>query len=201
MPQVDRGRNMDYMSGKDNQPFKPLGSHLKRLRERRQQTLAEVSGAVEIDPETLIAIEEGVERPGEDILLLLISHFATKEDVATKLWELAGYNHDELPVKNIVNDFHGQAQNGVMVLPADTKIVYTDMVHVMVNNYGVVMNFMQTGGPTNQPLAVARVGMSKEHAKSILEVLQKTMGMFDPKSLPSQSTPSQQENNENKKAQ
>lgn len=173
---------------KDNQPFKPLGLQLKKLRERRQQSLAEVSGAVEIDPETLSAIEEGVERPGEDILLLLISHFATKEDVATKLWELAGYNHDELPVKNVVNDFQGQAQNGVMVLPVDTKIVYTDMVHVMVNNYGVVMNFMQTGGPTNQPLAVARVGMSKEHAQSILEVLQKTLFLHEPKSLPKEST-------------
>jgi hypothetical protein len=178
------------------QPFKPLGSHLKRLREKRQQSLAEVSGAVEIDPETLSAIELGAERPGEDILLLLISHFATKEDVATKLWELAGYSHDELPVKNVVNDFYGQAHNGVMVLPTDTKIVYTDMVHVMVNNYGVVMNFMQSGGPTNQPLAVARVGMSKEHAKSILEVLQKTMSLHDPKGLSASSTPKPQDNNE-----
>ena len=176
---------------KKEYPFKPLGLHLKRLRERRHQSLAEVSGAVEIDPETLSAIEEGTERPGEDILLLLISHFATKEDVATKLWELAGYSHDELPVKNVVNDFQGQAQNKVMVLPNDAKVVYTDMVHVMVNNYGVVMNFMQTGGPTNQPLAVARVGMSKEHAKSILEVLQKTLSLHDPKSLPKKSTSQQ----------
>lgn len=183
---------------KNNLPYEPLGTQLRYLREKRRQSLAEVSGAVEIDPETLSAIEEGTERPGEDILLLLISHFATKEDIATKLWELAGYSHDELPVKNIVNDFQGQAQHGVMVLPADTKIVYTDMVHVMVNNYGVVMNFLQTGGPTNQPLAVARVGMSKEHAKSILEVLQKTLTLHEPKNLPKgkQSSPNKPETSE-----
>jgi len=171
----------------DNQPFRPLGKQLKSLREKRQQSLAEVSGAVEIDPETLSAIEEGIERPGEDILLLLISHFATKEDVATKLWELAGYSHDELPVQNAVNDFQGKAQNGVVVLPAEARIVYTEMVHVMVNNYGVVMNFMQTGGPGSQPLAVSRVGMSREHAKSVLEVLQKTLNLHDPKTLNSES--------------
>lgn len=175
------------MSKDQPQPFGPLGAHLKRLREKRRQSLAEVSGAVEIDPETLSAIEDGTERPGEDILLLLISHFATKEDVATKLWELAGYSHDELPVKNAINDMHGHAQSGVMVLPADTRIVYTDMVHVMVNNYGVVMNFMQSGGPGNQPLAVSRIGMSREHAKSVLEVLQKTLSLQDPKTLPQQS--------------
>ncbi len=176
-------------TAKNSQPFETLGAQLKRLREKRQQSLAEVSGAVEIDPEALNAIEEGVERPGEDILLLLISHFATKEDLATKLWELAGYNHDELPVQNVMNDLHGKIQNGVVVLPADARIVYTDIVHVMVNNYGVVMNFMQTGGPASQPLAVARVGMSREHAKSVLEVLQKTLNLHDPKSLTKESSP------------
>lgn len=180
----------------NNLPFGPLGKQLKRLREKRQQSLAEVSGAVEIDPETLNAIEEGSERPGEDILLLLISHFATKEDVATKLWELAGYSHDELPVRNAVNDFYGKAQNGVVVLPAEARIVYTDMVHVMVNNYGVVMNFMQTGGPNSQPLAVSRVGMSREHAKSVLEVLQKTLNLHEPKAIHPESKPKSQDKTE-----
>lgn len=169
-------------------PFEPLGKHLRRIREKRQETLAEVSGAVEIEPDMLNAIEEGRERPGEDILLLLISHFATKEDVATKLWELAGYNQDELPVQNVVNNTQGQAQNGVVVLPGDARIVYTDMVHVMVNNYGVIMNFMQTAGPNSQPLAVSRIGMSKEHAKSVLEVLQKTLSLHEPKSLPTKNS-------------
>jgi DNA-binding XRE family transcriptional regulator len=175
-------------SANKQNPFEPLGTHLRRMREKRQETLAEVSGAVEIDPDTLNSIEEGMERPGEDILLLLISHFATKEDLATKLWELAGYNQDELPVQNVVNNIHGQAQNGVVVLPADTQIVYTDMVHVMVNNYGVIMNFMQTAGPNSQPLAISRIGMSKEHAQSVLEVLQKTLSLHEPKSLPAKNS-------------
>jgi hypothetical protein len=68
-----------------------------------------------------------------------------------------------------------------MVLPGDVRIVYTDMLHVSVNDYGVVMNFLQGSGPKNPPLAIARVGMSREHAKSVLEVLQKTLAQSAPK--------------------
>lgn len=177
------------MSETNRKPFKMLGGQLRTIREKRRESLAEVSGAVEIDPETLSVYESGIERPAEDILLLLISHFAAKEDIAAKLWELAGYDQDELPLQNAVNSTGaGHIQNGVVVLPADARIVYTDMVHVMVNNYGVIMNFMQSAGPNSQPLAVSRVGMSREHAQSVLEVLQKTLALHSgPRSLPAQN--------------
>lgn len=155
---------------KSEHPFDKLGRSLKKMRISRQETLADVSGAVEIGIDHLEVIEAGKSRPGEDILLLLISHFELKEVEAEKLWELAGYapnvtaRPDELSAKQTV-----------MVTPEDLKIVYTDMVHVSVNNFGVVMNFMQGGGANNQPLAIARVGMSTEHALSVLEVLQKTL--------------------------
>lgn len=171
---------------KDN-PFYSLGNQLKSLREKRQETLAEASGAVEIEPDILSAIEQGTERPAEDILLLLISHFAAKEDVATKLWELAGYERDELQSQHVTNNAHRQVGNEVIVLPNDARIVYTDMVHVMVNNYGVVMNFMQTAGAGNQPLAISRIGMSREHAQSVLEVLQRTLSLHDNKNKEQQT--------------
>ena len=41
------------------------------------------------------------------------------------------------------------------------------------------MTFLQGAGPNNQPLAVSRVGMSKEHARSVLEVLKKTLEQSD----------------------
>lgn len=149
------------------------------MRERVQESLAEVSGAVEIEIESLAAIEKGTSRPSEDILLLLISHFGVKEDQASKLWELAGYHQqDGLFVQD------EDQKSAVMVMPMDARIAYTDMVHVMVNNYGVVMNFMQGAGPNNQPLAVARIGMSREHAKSVLEILQKTLEQSEQQQLP-----------------
>lgn len=173
-------------------PYIPLGNYLKKQREKRQESLAEVSGAVEIEVAQLTEIEQGKIRPTEDILLLLISHFAMKDDEATKLWELAGFDQDDTQATHMVNDEAGETRSSVMVMPGDARIVYTDMVHVMVNNYGVVMNFMQGAGPSNQPLAVARIGMSKEHARSVLEVLKTTLEQAEkpnePKSLPQQST-------------
>ena len=164
-------------------PFRSLGLRLKRVRERSQESLAEVSGAVEIEMQALEDIEAGRQRPSEDILMLLISHFALKEDEAERMWELAGYEFtpdsptvDERPAPN-------SAQT-VMVMPGDVRIVYTDMLHVAVNDYGVVMNFMQGAGPKNPPLAIARVGMSRDHAKSVLEVLQRTLDQSAPKQLP-----------------
>ncbi|MDB5186525.1 MAG: hypothetical protein JWL85_1048 [Candidatus Saccharibacteria bacterium] len=163
-------------------PYKSLGNQLKRMRQKLQETLIEVSGAVEIDVDALSNYERGSSRPSEDILLLLISHFAIKEEEATKLWEMAGYGQLSSLSSHATND--EDLKSNVMVMPMDARIVYTDMVHVMVNNYGVVMNFMQGAGPNNQPLAVARIGMSKEHAKSVLEVLQKTLAVEQPKMLP-----------------
>lgn len=169
-------------------PYKGLGEALKRMRVGRQETLAEVSGAVEIETDALVVIEQGIDRPSEEILLLLVAHFNIKEDAATKLWELAGYDQAQLPNANMINDDHGQAKAAVMIMPMDMRIVYTDRVHVMVNNYGVIMNFMQDAGLNNQPLAIARIGMSKEHARSVLEVLQKTLAETEPKSLPASGT-------------
>jgi len=169
-------------------PYKVLGSALKKLREKLRENLAEVSGAVEIDMDMLNSIEQGTVRPSEDILLLLMAHFGIRDDEATKLWTLAGYDHPAAsPIPNI--DINSQ---NVMIMPVDTRIVYTDMVNVMVNNYGVIMNFMQSIGPNNQPLAIARVGMSKEHARSVLEVLKQTLEQSEPKSLPA---PAKQKDN------
>ena len=177
------------MREKQNQfPYKSLGTRLKGLRQKMQESLAEVSGAVEIEVGTLSEIEEGSRRPSEEILLLIISHFAVKDDEATQLWELAGYDQKTTNTTSASSDNH--SSQAVMVLPSEPRIIYTDLVHILVNNYGVIMNFMQDGGNNNQPITVSRVGMSKEHAQSVLELLQQTLASNDPKALPASDTSS-----------
>jgi hypothetical protein len=70
----------------------------------------------------------------------------------------------------------------------DPRVVYSDGVHISVNPSGVVMGFSQSGGPSNQPLAIARVGMSRDQAKDVLRVLQEALYQYDhppkPKALP-----------------
>lgn len=170
-------------------PYRSLGAKLKKLREKLQETVTDVSGAVEIDAQDLARFELGKERPSEDILALLISHFAIKEDEAVSLWNLAGYErkatNDEPRADFVADDDRAPA----MVTAGDVRIVYTDIVHVVANNYGVVLNFMQGGGPNNQPLIISRVGMSREHAASVLELLQRTLSQSEQKQLPESGTP------------
>lgn len=165
------------MSNTDR-PYRTLGWQLKLMREQLGQTLAEVSGAVEIESDALELIEQGLQRPNEDVLFLLISYFDIKDNEANSLWDLAGYtdptlsNKPELPQVN-------HDRNVTINLPIDPRIVYTDHVHVTTNQYGVVMNFMQGAGLNGQQLPIARVGMSRDHARKVIEVLQQSLDQTD----------------------
>lgn len=158
------------------EPYLALGLELRRAREIRSQTLAEVSGAVEIDIDMLQDIERGSRRPSEDILLLLINFFDLEDTESTKLWELAGYTDgkqkDPRGVQAMGFDL---GQPVAMVMPMDLRVIYTDSVQITTSDYGVVLNFMQSAGPNGQPLAVSRVGMSKEHANKIVQVLNQAL--------------------------
>ncbi|HEX5394931.1 MAG TPA: helix-turn-helix transcriptional regulator [Candidatus Saccharimonadales bacterium] len=156
--------------------YKPLGRKLKELRSRANESLAEASGAVEIDVRELAAIELGQNRPSEEVLLLLISHFGAKDEEAVKLWEMAGYGMEKIPAAHHSNAEAVQIDTGAKT---EQRILFTDVVDVMVNNYGVVMNFMQGGAPNSTPVPIARVGMSREHAKSVLKILQVTLSQTE----------------------
>lgn len=160
--------------------YRSLGKKLKDLRNQANETLAEVSGAVEIDVRELAGFELGQSRPSEEVLLLLISHFGAKDDEAVKLWEMAGYSMATIPVAHLDNSEHVLAES---VAQPGKQILFTDVVDVVVNNYGVVMNFMQNSGPGVQPTAVARVGMSREHARSVLQILQATLSQTEQNNL------------------
>ena len=165
------------MSEQKESPFRTLGRQLKALRNRANESIAEASGAVEIEVEALASFELGQARPTEDVLLLLISHFGAKDDEAVRLWEMAGYGMDKIPVSHNANE-------ELQLIPAsvqmsEPRILFTDIVDVTVNNYGVVMNFMQGASPSSKPTTVSRVGMSREHAKSVLDILRLTLEQTD----------------------
>ncbi len=168
-------------------PYRTLGWHLRFAREQLKKSMLEVSGAVEIDVEVLEGIEYGEQRPNEDILLLLITHLGFEDAEATSLWELAGYSDAFM-----ANQDDTIQQPLAIVMPMDIRIIYTDMTHVVTNDSGVVMNFMQSGGPGNQSMAVARVGMSKEQAHNVLAALQQSLDKIErpakPKYLPARSS-------------
>lgn len=178
-------------------PYKNIGERLKKRRQQVHESVAEVSGAVEIDAEQLRKIENGAVLPSEDILLLLISHLDIKEKEARTIFEQAGYS------KQVNND---QSQSideqlikqMLMIIPFDNRILYSDLVNISANDNGVVMNFMQnTGNP--QLNSIARIGMSVEHAKkmhSLLGDILKNAGRPKPQNLleaPKETTDKQNE--------
>jgi transcriptional regulator with XRE-family HTH domain len=165
-------------------PFKPLGERLRVIRQKLHESRAEVSGAVEIEEQRLQRIEEGHERPSEDILMLLINHFGMQDDDAAKLWQLAGYDQ---PSDNLEHD-HGDQQNRtmVMIMAVDPRIIYSDGVQINANQNGVVLNFSQGSG-TPQAMTTARIGMSREQAYAMLRVLNQALEGSRPRQIPPQA--------------
>ncbi|EKE12442.1 MAG: hypothetical protein ACD_13C00219G0012 [uncultured bacterium] len=62
-----------------------------------------------------------------------------------------------------------------------TPILYTDNVLMTTNSDGVVLDIAQRVGSTNQVRIVSRVGMSREHAKKLVNELGKLLAMTDGK--------------------
>lgn len=156
------------MGNVENTPFAALGSALRAMRLRSKESILEASAAVEVTGERLARFENGELRPSEDVLELLIAHYNIPEKEADKLWDLAGYKKEESI------DTPTQPQT-ILMAAFDPRIVYSDMVNAVVNDYGVVLTFLQTNGNNSQPLAISRIGMSKDHAKSIIKMLTTTL--------------------------
>lgn len=173
-----------------HKPYQTLGKHLRYLREQHSESLAEVSGAVEIDETLLERIEAGHERPPEEILLLLISHFDMQDQEAVQLWELAGYDGETvgpLRADDVLQDIASGHKPVVVLFGLDARTMYTDSVAIAADAAGIVMNFGQLNSKKQQQ-PVARLGMSYEQAEEVLRQLQHALlrGRFhgSPKRLP-----------------
>ena len=94
-----------------------------------------------------------------------------KDQEAVQLWELAGYDGDVPEQIRPNDDISFNHKNVVMLLTMDMRTVYTDGLEVTTNQAGVTMNFAQTTGP-GKAAPVARLGMSYEQAKQVIQTLQ-----------------------------
>lgn len=179
------------MAESNNQPYKALGAKIKHLRQQWKQSLGEVSGSLEVDEKILKEIESGRTIPSSELLEMIISHFLLTEEQAEELHQLAVVhqaNDSEALMGGLEDMIMKQI---VMYLPLDSKAVYTDRMNATVNKDGVILQFLQNGGPGKQAIPVSQVGMSREHAERVIEVLTKTLQEYDrnqnPKLLPEKS--------------
>ena len=152
-----------------NAPYARLGKKIKELREKHQESLAEMSGALEIDPKMLEGIETGALMPPEEIMDLLCSHFNMTNAQADRLWKMAGYE-----IKEDLDQPLELPKTMVIVMGIDGRTLYTDSADLSANQTGVTLQFNQQN-PNGQSLPIARVGMSYEHAQKLQESLSKVL--------------------------
>jgi len=155
---------------KSNLPYKSLGLTLQRIRQKSKQSISEVSGSVEIDEKILLNIEEGVKRPSEDLLLLLISHFNIEDSEASKLWELSGYENETTKIEEEM-----KYPPIMLLMPMDSRVIYSDKSEVVSSTNGLVINFMQFPNGPYPNQTVSRIGMSHEQASELVNILNKTL--------------------------
>jgi hypothetical protein len=65
----------------------------------------------------------------------------------------------------------------ININPVTTPILYTDMFFINVNEDGVSLDVCQKMGATAQYQVVARIGMSREHAKKFVQKLSEIMAL------------------------
>ena len=172
------------MAEQQHEPFKQLGSRLRLIRQKLHETVSEVSGAVEIDELALQRIEQGDERPSEDILLLLINHFGMHEDEASGLWQLAGYDRPSERMRDSYGAHDGaNGRSTILLVAVDPRAIYSDKASVNANEGGLVVTFYQQANIGPKSLPAACVGMSREQAKKLIFALQLGLDKSDPKML------------------
>jgi DNA-binding XRE family transcriptional regulator len=167
------------MGNKEPGPYQALGSKIKFLRKQWNQSLSEVSGTLEVEEQTLRAIEDGKALPHDELLEMLISHFLLTDDQARELKLLAD-SEKQLSIEALGSGLEDALIKQIAVLmPFDNRIVYTDGMQATVNDNGVILQFMQQQKPGGQQVPISRVGMSREHAERMIKVLQETLREYD----------------------
>jgi predicted transcriptional regulator len=153
-------------------PYEKLGQQLREFRQSNQESLAEVSGAVEVEEHILERFEAGVDCPDAEILNLLINHFQLKENIANHLWDLAGYSSDHIPEEEaiMIEEAMEAAKQLIMVFASDNRTLYSDGVSIDCNKSGIQMTFTQSNSQ-HKAITLSRLGMSYEQAQEVMKAL------------------------------
>ncbi|MCL4384140.1 DUF3467 domain-containing protein [Patescibacteria group bacterium] len=164
-----------------------LGKKINQLRVDHNKSLTDIAKVFQIDRTYISKIENGHERPTKLFLNHLISHFNLSSSDATELFTLAGYKDGTVATQTekgkspMTNDFKipfPQESNKQMQvnMPVGLAVLYSDSIVINSNQWGVVFDFGQSMGPNPaQTNIVSRIGMSREHAKALLEALKKNI--------------------------
>jgi hypothetical protein len=88
----------------------------------------------------------------------------------------------EIDIKEVIMDKNKQEQLNININLDTTPILYTDNIILSTNEDGFIMDVCQKIGASNQLRVVARIGMSRVHAKKLVEKMGKLLALTEGKS-------------------
>lgn len=176
---IDIQDNVDYYVNMES--TSDIGKKIKMLRKSQGESLVQLSKAIDMDRSYLNKVELGTIKPSSKLLERIIVHYSVEGNEANRLRQIAGY----IPVKVVLND--GRKENSqlmveqpvaqmtqVNVNPLQTPVLYTDSTFVTASEFGLVLDVAQTINGQQQNI-VTRIGMSFDHAKKLIQVMQDTI--------------------------
>ncbi|HVV25612.1 MAG TPA: DUF3467 domain-containing protein [Candidatus Saccharimonadales bacterium] len=157
-----------------------MGNMVRKERVKHNLSLSELGKKLAVDRTLISKIENGHYQPTEPILQKFIEVFSMDDQHAQKIWALSGrpggpftnlnsqgkellMNQSAVPQK--------VPQQASVNLNPSTPVLYSDAMSVTTSPFGMVFDFGQRLGPTNNFNVVARVGVSFEHARKIMEAI------------------------------
>jgi len=166
-----------------NDYLKKLGQKIKYFQLSKEENVTTVAKSINIDRAYLSRIENGHERPSEKLLNDLISHFNLSSNDANELFMLAGYKSGavaaqsykgEKPMNELKLPTQEQPKQLQFNKPIGLSTLYSDSVVIKANQWGIVFDFGQSVSQ-EQTNIVSSIGMSKEHARALLDALKKNL--------------------------
>jgi transcriptional regulator with XRE-family HTH domain len=164
--------------------LKKLGQKIKFYQFSKEESVTTVARYIDVDRAYLSRIENGHERPSEKLLNDLISHFNLSSNEANELFVLAGYKSGAVAAqsskgeKPMTNEFklpvEGQQRQLQFNKPIGLSTLYSDSVVIKSNQWGIVFDFGQSASQ-DQTNIVSSIGMSREHARALLDALKKNL--------------------------
>jgi len=157
-----------------------MGRKVRQERVDRDLSLADLGAQVGVDRTLISKIENGHYQPTESMLQKIIDVLSLDKQRAAEIWALSGRPSGPIITQYNLAQYEDIAMNqqpteqvsqNVQIDPNRTPILYSDGVAVTSSEFGMVFDFGQRVGPTNNANIVARIGISYEHARKLLEVI------------------------------
>jgi len=149
-----------------------IGKKIREFRVQNGDTLSDLANYLSIDVGNLSKIETGKRSLPFEIINKLADRYKLNLNQRAYLLAINSHSNEGKGVyKNVNQEENKQAQGQQINVPNNLPVLFSDSIGVTSSPFGLVFDFGQRVGPTNQVNIVARVGLSKEHGEALLKVL------------------------------